>query len=205
MALENITRSLLLDVYDHDTTPSTIKAIACDDNTRYVTAQLFEQGIAYYIPEESNVTLTIVRPDKVGVSITGSTWPFEHSSSGGIPIDDEEETSTDPVVETVYGVQAELNQPALVVPGTLLAQFKIETGTQILRTEIFYINNGRALDADTSEWADEYQGYNLDEFANRIETVENNYAAFKEEIRTSLTDIVNHKLSVDGDTIRITT
>ena len=49
-------------------------------------------------------------------------------------------------------------------------QFKITSGTQILRTEIFAINNGVALDASTDEWADEYDGYNLEEMATSIET-----------------------------------
>ena len=53
----------------------------------------------------------------------------------------------------------------------MFGQFKITSGDQILRTEIFKINNGRALDAETSEWAGEYQGYNLDELVETVNEV----------------------------------
>lgn len=76
----------------------------------------------------------------------------------------------DESIVTVYGAYAELDQPAIAVAGTLLGQFIITSGTQILRTEIFAISNGVALDASTDEWADEYDGYNLEEMATSIET-----------------------------------
>ena len=156
MALTIIERNVQLDLYDHDLTPSTIKAIALDSNTRYVGAEIHNGGQTYDVGQNTDVTLTIIRPDKTGVQIVGET--FQYTVGDG---------------ESVYGAYAELTQTALAVSGTLQAQFMLTSGDQILRTEIFAINNGVALDAETSEWAGEYQGYNLDEFAAVINGVEN--------------------------------
>lgn len=153
MAIENIQKVITLDVYNHDTTPSTIKAIAGDNDTRYVAAEIRKEGEWYDIGSDSAVQLTIIRPDKVGVAIVGQPYPFTYET-GGDP-DPETGELTPVVTETYYGVYAELDQAALALSGTLLGQFKITSGTQILRTEIFYINNGRALDAETSEWAEQ--------------------------------------------------
>ena len=68
----------------------------------------------------------------------------------------------------MYGARAELTQTALAVSGTLQAQFMFTSGEQILRSEIFTINNGVALDSTVSEWAGEYQGYNLDELVQNV-------------------------------------
>lgn len=174
MAITKVERVIELDIYNHDTTPSTVKAIACDNDTRYVAAEIQNEGVWYDIGSDSTVQLTIIRPDKVGVAITGQVYPFTYET-GGDP--DPETGELSPVVtETYYGVYAELDQPALALSGTLLGQFKITSGTQVLRTEIFYINNGRALDAETSEWSGEYDGYDLEEFAERIETAETTVA-----------------------------
>ena len=155
MALTIIERNVQLDLYDHDLTPSTIKAIALDSNTRYVGAEIHNGGQTYDIGQSATVVLTVIRPDNTGVQIVGETFQYTVGE------------------ETVYGAYAELTQTALAVSGTLQAQFMLTSGDQILRTEIFAINNGVALDAETSEWAGEYQGYNLDEFAAVINGVEN--------------------------------
>ena len=190
MAIENIQKTIALDVYNHDTTPSTIKAIACDNDSRYIVAEIQNEGIWFDIGGDASVQLTVLRPDKVGVAVTGQAYPFEYETGGDIDPETGEETPV--VTETYYGVYAELDQTALAISGTLLAQFKITTGTQILRTEIFYINNGRALDAETGEWAGEYQGYDLEEFAERIEEAENAVASAC-------------KITASGTTLAITT
>lgn len=185
MAITKVERVIELDIYNHDTTPSTIKAIACDNDTRYVAAEIQNEGVWYDVGSDSAVQLTIIRPDKVGVAITGQPYPITYETGGDV---DPETGELSPVVtETYYGVYAELDQPALALSGTLLAQFKITSGTQVLRTEIFYINNGRALDAETSEWAGEYQGYDLEEFADRIEQAETKVANVCKIVATGTT------------------
>ena len=153
MALTIIERNVQLDLYDHDLTPSTIKAIALDSKTRYVGAEIHNGGQTYDVGQSTTVTLTIIRPDETGVQITGET--FQYTVGEG---------------ETVYGAYAELTQTALAVSGTLQAQFMLTSGDQILRTEIFSIHNGVALDSTVSEWAGEYQGYNLDELVQSVNT-----------------------------------
>ena len=59
----------------------------------------------------------------------------------------------------------------IAVPGVVLFQFKMEVDNKVLRTEIFRSNNGRALDGETSSWADEYQGYNLDEVVEKVDFI----------------------------------
>ena len=170
MAITNLYNDLVLDVYDHDQTQSTIKAIALDDNSRYVRAQLTYDEAPYTAPQNAAVTLTVIRPDKVGVAITGSTFSYDINVGGEYDPESGEEItpSTD---ETYYGVTAELDQVALAKAGVCLAQFKIVDGTQTLRTEIFKINNGRALDADTDEWAGSIDGYNLDELVRKVDAI----------------------------------
>lgn len=155
MALTIIERNVQLDLYDHDLTPSKIKAIALDSKTRYVGAEIHNGGQTYDVGQNTGVTLTVIRPDKTGVQVTGET--FQYTVGDG---------------ETVYGAYAELTQTALAVSGTLKAQFMLTSGDQILRTEIFTIANGVALDAETSEWAGDLDGHNLDEMAESIETLE---------------------------------
>ena len=158
MALTNLQANITLDVYDHDGAKPSIKTIALDDNTRYVLANIRSRGEVYDIGSSATVQLIVIRPDKVGVQIAGQAQ--------GIEIGQEDES-----VVTVYGAYAELDQAAIVLPGTLLGQFKITSGDQILRTQIFQILNGEALDSDT--WAGDYDGYNLDELvADVAEAVE---------------------------------
>lgn len=156
MALQILETNVVLDLYDHDGTRPQIKSIALDDNTRYVFARLTYKGQTYDIGSDATVKLVIIRPDKVGAQVAGTAQE--------IVIGVEDET---PV--TFYGAYAELDQPAIAVAGTLLAQFKITSGEQILRTQIFQIANGQALDAD--EWAGEYDGYNLDELVETVNEV----------------------------------
>ena len=167
MAIGNVEKRITLDIYDHDTTSETIKAIACDNNVRYVAAEIQNEGIWYDIGSSSTVELLVIRPDKVGVGISGQPYPIEYTHGDG-QIDPEtgEEGS---VTDTYYGVYAELDQAALAISGTLRAQFKITNGNQVLRTEIFKINNGIALDAETSDWSGEYDGYNLDDLVQTVD------------------------------------
>ena len=157
MALTIIERNVQLDLYDHDLTPSKIKAIALDSKTRYVGAEIHNGGQIYDVGQNTGVTLTVIRPDKTGVQVTGETFQYTVGDS-----------------ESVYGAYAELTQAALAVSGTLQAQFMLTSGDQILRTEIFTIANGVALDAEVSEWAGEYQGYNLDELVQGISASKGN-------------------------------
>lgn len=153
MALQNIDANILLDLYNHDTTPTTVKAIQLDSQTRYVAALLQNGGAQYGIDSGATVQLIVVRPDNVGVQITGTT--FTYGDDGA----------------QYLGAYAELTQVALAVSGKMRGQFKITSGTQILRTEIFAISNGVALDASTDEWAGEYDGYNLDELVETVNEV----------------------------------
>ena len=155
MALTNIETNIILDLYDYDTTPTKIKAIQLDSNTRYVSAVIRNRSGIYDVGQTTGVTLTIIRPDKVGVQITGE--PVAHT-----------ETTPDQQVITTYGVYAELSLVALAVKGNLKAQFMLKSGDQVLRTEIFTISCGEALDASTDTWAGEYQGYNLDELVQNV-------------------------------------
>ena len=155
MSLTNIETNIILDLYDYDTTPTKIKAIQLDSNTRYVSAVIRNRSGIYDVGQTAGVTLTIIRPDMVGVQITGE--PVAHT-----------ETTPDQQVITTYGAYAELSLVALAVKGNLKAQFMLKSGDQVLRTEIFTISCGEALDASTDTWAGEYQGYNLDELVQNV-------------------------------------
>ena len=153
MSLGILQANITLDVYDYDIDQPSIKAIALDDNTRYVLANIMYRGERYDITSSASVMLIVIRPDKVGVQVTGSSQAIEGDG------------------DTAYGAYAELDQVALAVKGTVLGQFRITSGDQILRTQIFKIFNGEALDSDT--WAGDYDGYNLDELvADVAEAVE---------------------------------
>lgn len=156
MAMEPIVVDVYLDVYDHDTTPTTIKTIALDSQTRYVRAYLQKRGEVYQPDLNATVKLIALRPDKVGVEGTGLVAELVPASG-----DD----------AAIYGLTAEITQAMLAVRGAVLFQFKMEVGTEILRTEVFKANNGRALDGDAEGWTDEYQGYNLDELAEKVDLI----------------------------------
>lgn len=164
MSLINIERTIELDVYDHDTTPSVIKAIQLDEGTRAVYAVIQNSRQGYDIGQNAEVKLTVLRPDKTRVQITGQT--FGYSGADG----------------TIYGAKAELSDVALAVKGNLKAQFKIASGEQELRTEIFTINTGEALDAGDGDWAGDLDGHNLDEMAESIETLQTDMAAVNEDV-----------------------
>lgn len=183
MAIENIQKVITLDVYSHDTTPSTIKAVAFDNDTRYVAAEIRNEGEWLDIGPDSDVRLTIIRPDKVGVSISGEPYPFDYSHGDG-SIDPE--TGQESVAaDTYYGAYAELTQAAISVAGVIYAQFKITNGSQILRTEIFQINNGRALDVEPDSWAGEYDRYDViaTELLERTEAAESKANQASSDIR----------------------
>ena len=151
MSLGILQANITLDVYDYDIDQPSIKAIALDDNTRYVLANIMYRGERYDITSSASVMLIVIRPDKVGVQVTGSSHAIEGDG------------------DTAYGAYAELDQVALAVKGTVLGQFRITSGDQILRTQIFKIFNGEALDSDT--WAGDYDGYNLDELVETVNEV----------------------------------
>lgn len=175
MAMEVILSTVYLDVYDHDTTPSTIKTIALDSQTRYVEAYLKRGDVTYNPDLSSVVTLTAIRPDKVGVESVGRVKLLVPGT------EDREETTYDendnpitviiPGEPAVYGLEAEITQAMIARSGTVLFQFKMEVDGEVLRTEIFKSINGRALDGEATNWADIYQGYNLDELVEKVDFI----------------------------------
>lgn len=169
MSLANIRPSIVLDIYDHNLTPSSIKTIALDSNTRFVAAVIRNRGEIYDIGQDAAVALTVVRPDKTRVQITGQTYSLT-------------ETTRDDETITYYGASAELTQLALAIKGNLRAQFKITSGEQELRTEIFTINNGEALDAGDGDWAGDLDGHNLDEMAQSIEDLSSDVSEIQEDV-----------------------
>ena len=160
MSLINIEKTIALDVYDHNTTPSVIKAIQLDTGTRNVSAVIQNSGQAYDIGQNAAVSLTVLRPDKTKVQITGQTFSYTGYGSDA----------------TAYGAKADLSDVALAIKGDLKAQFKITSGAQELRTEIFTINNGEALDAGDGDWAGDLDGHNLDEMAQDISDLKHGLA-----------------------------
>ena len=169
MSLVNIRPAITLDIYDHNLTPSTIKAIALDSGTRFVAAMIRDRGEIYDIGQDAAVVLTVVRPDKTRVQITGETYSLT-------------EVTRDDETITYYGASAELTQLALAIKGNLKAQFKITSGEQELRTEIFTINNGEALDAGDGDWAGDLDGHNLDEMAQSIEDLSSDVSEIQEDV-----------------------
>ena len=177
MALQNVEANITLDLYNHDTTPATVKAIQLDSQTRYIAAMLQSMGAEYGLDSGATVQLIVIRPDKVGVQITGTT--FTYGDEGA----------------QFLGPYAELTQVALAVNGKMRGQFKITSGDQILRTEIFAISNGEALDASTDEWADEYDGYNLEEMATSIEANTADIATLEADVSQIKEDLSSGRLN----------
>jgi hypothetical protein len=121
----------------------------------------------YDIGQNASVSLTVLRPDKTKVQITGQTFVSYTGTDG-----------------TMYGAKAELSDVALAVKGNLKAQFKITSGEQELRTEIFTINNGEALDAGDGDWAGDLDGHNLDEMAQSIEDLSSDVSEIQGDVST---------------------
>ena len=186
MALTELQTNVVLDVYDHDGTRPQIKSIALDDNTRYVFARLTYKGQTYDIGSGATVKLIIIRPDKVGAQVIGEAKEYE-------------DYNEDETVSNVYGAYAELDQPAIAVAGTLLGQFIITSGDQILRSQIFAVNNGEALDAD--EWAGQYDGYNLDELVERVDNAVEKVDGMEadvSELKSGLINLSSGKQTISG-------
>lgn len=174
--MNKIVSTVYLDVYDHDTSPSTIKTISLDSQTRFVVAYLQKNGEVYNPDISAVVTLTAIRPDKVGAEATGSIVLLEEAVYGeATEIEEtlEGETTSDAEIisPAIYGLEAEITQAMIAAPGIVLFQFKMKVDGEVLRTEIFRSNNGRALDVEASSWADTYQGYNLDELAEKLDVI----------------------------------
>lgn len=177
MSLVNIEKTIELDVYDHDTTPSVIKAIQMDEGTRTVFAMIQSSRQDYDIGQNAEVKLTVLRPDKTRVQIVGQ--PFGYNGADG----------------TMYGAKADLSDVALAVKGTCRAQFKMTSGEQELRTEIFTISNGEALDAGDGDWAGDLDGHNLDEMAQDIEDTK----AAVSEMESDVSDLKSGLSDVEED------
>lgn len=160
MSMEIVLSTIELDVYDHDTTPTTIKTIALDNLTRIVHAYLKKEGAVYQPDPSAKVDLIALRPDKVAAMSTGSVILLE------------EETVKGP---SVYGLSAEITTPMIAVEGIVLFQFRLTQGNDVLRTEIFTADNGRALDGSAEEWADKYEGYNVPEMMEKLEFLVRSY------------------------------
>ena len=171
MALEPIIVDVDLDVYDHDLTPTSIKTIALDSRTRFVRARLTKEGEDYQPDSNASVKLIALRPDKVGVEGSGEFIELTSNSESETPVEaegpdeiivaaDQEENQNEGVSSPssssssvpVYGLQAELTQDMLAISGTVYFQFKMILDEEILRTEVFRANNGRALDAEAALW-----------------------------------------------------
>lgn len=186
MALGKLTTSIVLDVYDHDLSSSSVKSISCDSGTRYVRASLTYRRTPYKASSDASVALTVIRPDEAAVSIPASV-----TDSGGL--------------------LAELTDTATAIKGSLLGQFKIEENSQTIRTEVFRIVNGVALDEDADIWADEHKGYSLDEYAAKVDFL---MAAIKDisgddvDVDGTITrnqTYVDHRISVHDNGIYINT
>lgn len=175
MALEIIVSEVTLDVYDHDATPDIIKAISGDSATRYVSASLTNAGDEYIPDTNATAELLALRPDKTviigdaecrvrSIPIHDPITPIaiEEEIDGETVtryyyINDDGETvyvdSGDIITfptEDVYDLYAELIEDMLSVIGTVKCQFRITTGSQVMHTSLFYINNGIDLGKDAS-------------------------------------------------------
>ncbi|HAB94165.1 MAG TPA: hypothetical protein DCF49_05310 [Lachnospiraceae bacterium] len=190
MALKLLETNITLDLYDHDGTRPSIKSIALDDNTRYVFAKLTYKQELYDIGSDATVKLIIIRPDKVGAQIVGE--------SKEIRIGQEDES-----IVSIYGAYAELDQPAIAVAGTLLGQFIITSGDQILRSQIFTDNNGQALDTDT--WAGDYDGYNLDELVEKVDAAVDKVDGMEADVSELKSGLIDLMLKEPADIARLST
>lgn len=181
MALENIVSEVDLDVYEHDQIVPGIKAISGDSVVRYVRANIFRSGEAYVIDDENvTVKLHVLRPDRTLVigpaAYTTETVMIspEYTPTSEELEDEDGETYTQwyyidedgnridvdsgNVIPAVYSVSyelyAELSKEMLAVPGTAKGQFKIEVGSQVLKTSMFNIVVGEDLSRNYADTID---------------------------------------------------
>lgn len=146
MALEAIVSDVYLDVYDHDTTPTTIKTIASDSQTRYVRAYLQKRGEVYNPDTEAEAYLMALRPDRsvvIGPAEIVTLVEGREEETGytyddqGLPM-----SYIRAEVPAVYGLLAEIKKEMTEIVGTITFQFKIVKGDTELRTEVFKSING---------------------------------------------------------------
>lgn len=168
MALEPIISDVYLDIYDHDTTPITIKTIASDRQTRFVRCFLQKQGEVYRPDPEATAYLIALRPDRSVIvgpaemvelvpenSYTVPTSSSYEDETGEPTVSDGEITEPvesgtgNPVSEyetivepAIYGPKAEITKEMTEIVGTITFQFKLVQGEEELRTETFKASNG---------------------------------------------------------------
>ncbi len=173
MANPNVMTSVTLDVYNYDTEQPSVKAIAGDSVSRYVSAYLTDRDSAYNITDNgSHIKLIAMRPDHtvaIGYADVHTETAIVHPEyfpQERITYDDEgNETveyyyvdengveinvsSLDPIPEETEDrsvLVGELTKEMLAVPGTATCQFKIITQTQTLHTSFFKVMIGRNLE-----------------------------------------------------------
>lgn len=148
MAIEPVVSTVYLDIYDHDTTPTTIKTIASDNKTRFVQAYLQEQGAVYRPDPTATAYLIALRPDKsvvIGPAELIELVPAVVDADEIVePVEGESSAEViGTVIEpAIYGPKAEIKKEMTAIVGTITFQFKIVQGDKELRTEIFKSNNG---------------------------------------------------------------
>ena len=142
MALEPIVSTVYLDIYDHDTTPTVIKTIASDRQTRFVQAYLQKQGEVYRPDTEATAYLVALRPDRSVV--VGPAELIELVPATMVPDPSTPGWDSPAFIEepAIYGPYAEITKEMTAVVGTITFQFKIVQGDEELRTEVFKSNNG---------------------------------------------------------------
>ena len=152
MALEPIVSTVYLDIYDHDTTPTVIKTVSSDSQTRFVRAFLQKEGEIYSPDPEATAYLVALRPDRslvvgpaelviVDPGVIEEVTVSEEYEEDGVVYPAVTETVTVPGTE-IYGPYAEITKEMTAVVGTITFQFKIVQGDEELRTEVFKSNNG---------------------------------------------------------------
>ena len=173
MANQNITASIILDVYDYDAEQPSIKAIAGDSTIRYVSSYLTDRGDYYDVDGVNTVAeLIVLRPDKTvvignaGVSYEQIMIHPEYIPQERTVIDDEGVESTeyyyidengneitvdslDPIpadYEDRTVIYGELSKEMLAISGAATGQFKIINQNQILHTSFFTVNIGKNLE-----------------------------------------------------------
>lgn len=153
MAMESIISEISLDIYDHDRTQPTLKAICGDSLIRYVRATLYLSGRAYTINDENAIIkLNALRPDRTLVIGNASCVVETHTLSPEYtPI--EETYSDDPIVSYYYlnenNKQVYVDDPADVPVGYTVYE---EAVSGEIHTRYYYIDeDGNRIDVDGPE------------------------------------------------------